>query len=54
MDASALPGRRQRAREPGQARAGDGALTHIVQEIEGVLRSIDRGAAHAYAGSVEQ
>ncbi len=30
------------------------ALTHIVQEIEGVLRSIDRGAAPAYPGSVEQ
>ena len=30
------------------------ALTHIVQEIEGVLRSIDRGAARAYPGSVER
>ncbi len=30
------------------------ALTHIVQEIEGVLRSIDRGPARAYPGAVEQ
>ena len=28
------------------------ALSHIVEEIEGVLRSIDRGAARAYPGSV--
>ena len=30
------------------------ALTHIVQEVEGVLRSIDRAAARAYPGSREQ
>jgi hypothetical protein len=63
-DATAAAGRLQRALDElrvardvleslgkqGQAMA----LTHIVQEIEGVLRSIDRGTALAYPGSVER
>ena len=48
---------RPRAREVLESLGKKGqamALTHIMQEIEGVLRSIDRGAARAYPGSVEQ
>ncbi len=63
-DATAVAGRLRRAIDELRA-ARDGleslgkqgqamALTHIVQEIEGVLRSIERTAARAYPGSVEQ